>query len=248
MPILRAAPDNPHGEMPFLEHLRELRARLMVCLAVLSAAFVVALLLHDHYVAFLIEPFGEKLYATRLEQAFMMKIRVSMYGAFVLSFPVHLYNVVAFVLPALTPRERAVMGWLLGGSFFLLALGVYMGYWQILPLSIAFLKSTALRPDGVELLLSYQESLSFVTQLMVAFLALFQLPLVLIVLMAMNVVRRRDLLNWARYIIILIFFVAAVLTPPDVVSQLGLAGPLIFLFYVTILVAKICGFGEGEKQ
>jgi sec-independent protein translocase protein TatC len=244
----RTAIASDQGEMPFLDHVRELRSRLIGSLLALAVAFIVAVTLYDHYIGLLIEPFGAQLYATQIEQAFTTKIRMSLYAAIIFSFPVHLYNVVAFVLPALTAKERRILSWLLGGSFLLLMVGTYLAYCKILPLSIEFLKSAAFKPEGVDFLLDYRKSLAFISQMMIAFLALFQLPLVLLILMALDVVKRQTLLRFSRYIIVLIFVLAALLTPPDIVSQLGLAVPLILLFYVTILIAKICGFGNPDEE
>lgn len=233
--------------MPFFEHVRELRRRLIISVIGLAVGFVIAFAVYDYYIQILIEPFDERLYATRIEQAFLMKIKISAYVGIIFSFPIHIYNIVAFILPALTRKERKYMIGLLSGSFVLLVIGGYLGYFQILPLSLKFLKSDALIPANVDTWLSFQDSLLFIFQLMLAFVALFQLPLVLLFLMAMNIVRRAQLFRSGRYVIVAIFITAALLTPPDVVSQIGLGLPLIVLYYVTILIAKIFRFGEPDE-
>ena len=81
---------------------------------------------------------------------------------------------------------------------------------------------------------------------MLSFIVLFQLPLVLIILMAMNILQRRWLLKSARYFIVVLFIISAIITPPDIVSQLGLALPLIILFYFTILIAKVFNIGSDQ--
>lgn len=233
-------------EMPFLEHLRELRRRLAWCVLGAAAGSVLGIVFYPDYIPWLIAPFGEELILRQIEQGFVLRLKVGMYAGLILAFPLAVYHVVVFVLPALTGRERRLLGWLLGSSLLLLGAGGAIGYRYILPVSIAFLKSRDFLPPGTRLLLDYESSLMFVLQVILAFLALFQLPLVLLVLLAAGVLRRRWLWRMQRYVIVVVFIVAAILTPPDVASQIGLALPLILLYYLTILVAKILHFGEDR--
>ena len=234
----------PHKDMPFLGHLVELRRRLVVSTIALCIGTVIGLIFYSDYVSILIKPFGEKLYVSQIEQGFTTKIKISLYLGIILSFPIHLYNVIGFVLPALTRKERNALIFFLFGSFLLFIFGSYMAYFQVLPLSIRFLKNSTLFPNHVTIWLDYRQSLTFVFQLLLSFLALFQLPLVLLILMKFNLVQRAWLLQSSRYVIILIFVVSAILTPPDIVSQLGLGLPLVLLFFVTMMLAKLFKFGE----
>ena len=230
--------------MPFLSHLAELRHRLMVSTITLCLATVVGLIFYSDYVSMLIKPFGEKLYVSQIEQGFTTKIKISLYVGIIISFPVHLYNVIGFVLPALTRRERHTLIYCLFGSFLLFLLGSYMAYFQVLPLSIRFLKNNTFFPNNVTIWLDYRQSLTFVFQVLLSFLALFQLPLALLVLMKFNLIQRAWLWRSSRYVIVLIFVVSAMLTPPDIVSQLALGLPLVLLFFVTLIIAKLLQFGE----
>jgi sec-independent protein translocase protein TatC len=232
------------GEKPFLTHISELRDRLRSSIIMLALAFVVGLVLYNDIISFIVKPFNEQLYITQIEQGFTTKIKISFYLGIIFSFPFHVHNIMMFILPALTLREKRILVYFLFGSFLLVMFGGYMAYFKILPLSIRFLKSSSFVPGDVSMWLNFKESTLFVFQLVLAFLTLFQLPLVMLVLLMMDVISRAWLLRSARYFIILIFLVSAILTPPDVVSQLGLAVPLILLFYVTILLAKIFNFGE----
>ena len=231
-------------EMPFLAHFVELRRRLILSTVFLILGTLIGLIFYNDYVSVLVQPFGEKLYILQIEQGFTAKVKISLYVGIIVSFPVHLYNGVAFVLPALTRGERNALIYFLLGSFILFAIGSYLAYFQILPLSIRFLKSSSFFPTDVSIWLDYKQSLTFVFQLLFSFLALFQLPLVLLILMKFNIIGRNWLFQSARYVIILIFVVCAILTPPDIMSQLGLAVPLVLLFFLTILVAKLFKFGE----
>jgi len=235
-------------EKPFLAHISELRNRLRSSIIILAISFIIGLILYNEIISFIIAPFGEKLYITQIEQGFTTKIKISLYLGIIFSFPLHVYNVIMFILPALTSKERHVLLYFLLGSFFMLMLGGYMAYFKILPLSIEFLKRSSFVPENVTMWLDFKGSILFVFQLVLAFLALFQLPLVILALMMMNIISREWLFNSARYFIIVIFIVSAIITPPDIVSQLGLALPLILLFYITILIAKVFKFGEIDES
>ncbi len=243
-PTTDGAAESGRADMSFLDHLGELRRRLIVSIAALCVGVFVGFCCYHHAISLFIDPFNEQMYITQIEQGFTTKIKISVYLGIILTFPLHMYNMVLFIIPALTRRERGILISFLAGSFLLLGGGGYIAYFQILPLSISFLKSTAFVPDNVTLWLNFRESLMFVFQLVLSFLALFQIPLVLLVLMMLNVIKRRWLLHSARYFIIVIFLVSAIITPPDIVSQIGLALPLILLFFVTILIAKVFNLGE----
>ncbi len=246
---LRDANEPPHDPgMPFLDHLRELRRRLFISMAALFIGFIVGYLCYHSYIGFLTRPFGETLHTFTISEAFMARFRIGFYAGIVLSFPVHVYNIVAFILPALTGRERRWLASMLAGSFLLLMAGGYTGYFQILPMSIDVLKSVEFLPQQVDMQLRFDESVDFVLQLVLGFLILFQLPLVLIVLMALGLVKRRWLWRGQRLVIMAILIVAAILTPPDVTSMMGLAIPLILLFYLTIFIAKVFRLGESADD
>lgn len=236
------------AEMSMLEHLRELRHRLILSLVALGLGFVIAYFFYDRYIEFLIRPFHAPLYTTRIEQAFLIRLRISFYAGILFSLPVHAYNLIRFILPALKTQERRLLGWLLPGSIVLLLLGGYLGYVRILPVCLAFLSRPAFRPDGVGFWLDYRAAVLFAAQLLFAFVILFQLPLILLLLMAMNLIRRATLIHYGRYIVVGIFAASAILTPPDVISQIGLALPLIALFFLTILLARVCGFGNNPDN
>ena len=242
--MMNQTPESAGKSMPFLDHINELRRRLIVSLVALGLATIVGFVLYNEYVPILIEPFGEQLYVSQLEQGFTTKIKVSIYLGLIISFPMHLYNGIAFIFPALTSKERNALILFLAGSSVLLFIGAYLAYFKILPLSIKFLKDGSFFPNHVTIWLDYKQSLTFVFQLLLSFLVLFQLPLVLLILMKFNLIQRAWLFRCSRYVIILIVIISALLTPPDIVSQLGLALPLILLFFSTMVVAKVFKFGE----
>ncbi len=249
-------PENDGATMPFTAHVAELRRRVFVSLIGIAVACVIAFIFYNSFIPYLIKPLeverpdGDhlKLYVHEFTGAFAMRFKVAGLVGLVLSFPVHVYNIVAFVLPALRPRERQFLKWGLAVSSVLILTGAYMSFYQILPLAARVLQGPDFYPAGVESNIKFETAIMFEFKLIMAFLVLFQLPLVLEILMAAGVLTRRQLLRASRYVIVAIFIIAAIFTPPDVISQIGLAVPLILLFYLSILVARILGFGKEKTS
>ncbi len=241
--MISSNPDKIDIEKPFLAHIAELRYRLISSITALFISFIIGFIFYNNIIDFMIKPFGEDLYITQIEHGFSTKIKLSAYIGMIISFPIHIYNIIMFILPAMIQRERRILFFFLIGSLILVLAGSYMAYFKILPISIEFLKSNSFVPVNVKTWLDFRESMYFVFQLILAFVVLFQLPLVLLSLMMMNIISRAALLKNSRYFVISIFIISAIITPPDVISQIGLALPLIILFYITMLIAKLFNFG-----
>jgi sec-independent protein translocase protein TatC len=242
------------GEMGVLEHLRELRRRIIVSLLFLLVAAAAAYVFYRRIYLFFLAPFAnlpplsfpgvEKLFVGSLLEGFSTRLRLSIVAGIVLSSPVHLYNLIAFVFPGLRPREKRVFLVSLIVSLVLVVGAVYYSYYEIIPLVIRFLSGELFVPREVGLLLDYQRNFFYLLQFMLISLAVFQLPLLLEIAMIFGLLKRRRLLRASRYVIVGIFAMAAVLTPPDFVSQLAIALPLILLYFLTIGIAKLFSFGE----
>jgi len=239
--------------MTFIEHIKELRKRLIVSLLGLLIATIVCFIFYDSIILILYKPFetlnnsieDKVLFVNTIFEGFLIKIRVALLSGVILSMPLHLYNLLKFIFPALTKKEKNVIIIALAASFLLVGPSAYYGYFEIIPISVAFLTNAGFIPNEVGLLLSFEKNVFYIFRFLLITLLLFQLPVILGILMAMNLVKRKDLLKFSRFIVVGIFVLAALLTPPDFVSQLGLALPLILLYFLTILVAKIFRFGEG---
>jgi sec-independent protein translocase protein TatC len=242
---------NPEGEMPFLDHIRELRSRLMWSIGVLGVGCVFTYIYYDNYIDYVTKPFrdlGLSMTTLKPTDAFMARIRFSIYAALIFSMPYHVYNALGFIIPALTKKEKKVFKWFGVGSMMLFIVGFYIGFFFITPLSISFLNNPTFFPEAVKADLVYKDCVMFVMQILLAAVVMFQIPLLLEILMAMNIVKRKTLLDLGRYIIVGTIFMSALFTPPDIVTQIGLAIPLIFLFYLSILIAKIFGFGDPDPD
>ncbi len=254
-----SGPRPARGTMPFLQHAAELRRRLLTSLAAVLLAAIGCYLFYEPVLAVLLRPLqalpgtaaaaepdlGDAyLFINTIFEGFLVRVKVALIAGAVLSLPVHLYNVVRFIFPGLTGRERRAVTATLAASFVLLLAGFLYSYYSVIPLSVRFLVSGGFIPPGVGLLLNFQRNVFFVFQFLLVFLLVFQIPILLVVLMMTGVVTRRALLRASRYAVVLIFALAAVVTPPDVVSQVSLAVPMVGMFFLSILVARLLGFGE----
>ena len=172
-----------------------------------------------------------------------MKFKLSLILGAILSFPIHLFTFIYFVVPALKRREKWWLAIALLVSFLLVIGSLFISYSKIIPLMVSFLTTSGFVPTNVKVMLNFQSNISTILQFIIYTLLLFQLPILLEFLLALNIVSRKALWKASRYVILGTFILCAIVTPPDIISQVGLALPLIGLYFVTILIAKICGFG-----
>ena len=247
--------DTESGEMPFLEHIHELRQLLILSAAGLAVCTALCFLWHDLIIGFLSQPFDQlqrafghhenaQFVMSSILEGFMVKIKVAFYSGVILSFPLHVYGMLRFIFPGLTQTEKRVIVWFLIISTVLALTGSYFAYVYLLPITVSFLSGSAFVPDHVEFLLNYHKSIFYVFQILLITLLVFQFPVVLELLLMFNILTRKFLLNSSRYFIVGIFVLSAVVTPPDFISQLFIAVPLVVLYFLAIMVAKILGFGE----
>jgi sec-independent protein translocase protein TatC len=246
---------NPQGEMSFIDHLRELRRRIILSMIAILCAAIVSYIFFDYIVAFLLQPVpeiyaqsirDEILFINTIFEGFLVRLKIAILAGIVFSLPVHVFNIVKFVLPGLTGREKKIILISLIVSFFLIVFSFYYGYFNVIPISIGFLSSSGFIPEDVGLLLNYGKNIFVIFQFLLITVILFQLPIILEILMIMNVLGRRVLLKASRFIVVGIFVLSAIVTPPDFVSQISLALPLIGLFFLTILIARIFNFGKEQ--
>ena len=237
--------------MNVFEHLRELRKRVVVSSIVFGIFVVFAFAMHSYIANLFIQFYsnipssGEnKLFVNSIIEGMTTKIKVSLIAGLILSLPLHLYNIVAFVFPALEKKEKRYLIIALVSSFILVIFSTYLSYFQILPVSIKFLTKGGFIPNDVGLLLNYNKNLFYALYFVFCSIIAFQSPIIFVLLMAFNILKRKTALKMSRYIIVAIFTISAIVTPPDVFSQLGLALPLVVLYFLAILVAKIFKFGE----
>ncbi len=242
-------------EMSLMEHIRELRVRLLVSLAAVLTGAIVCFSFYDNLFSFFFEPFsvleetlGEMLFVNYIYEGFLIKMKLSLIAGTVLSSPVHLYNLLAFIFPGLSVKERWTIGLCLIAAVVLSFLGFFYGYFYIVPISIRFLTGSGFIPEGVGMLLSFDKNIFYVLRFLLGGVLIFQLPIVMEVLLILNLVSRKQLLNASRFVILGTFIISALFTPPDFVSQIAIAVPLIVLYFAALLTAFIFRFGKGKDS
>jgi len=241
-------PDIDNTEAPLLDHLLELRTRLLRCIVVLGLAFCVCFYFADFIFGFLTQPLikafppGEgKLVYTKLYEAFFVQIKVALFAAFFVTFPYLANQIWAFVAPGLYAKEKKAFLPFLVATPVLFTAGGALAYFIVMPTAFKFfLGFSGVHGGGIkqEALPAMGDYLSLVMQFILAFGISFLLPVLLMLLNVAGLVTRDQLAKARRYIVVAVFAVAAVATPPDVVSQLMLAVPLLVLFEGSLIFMR----------
>ncbi|WP_280152779.1 twin-arginine translocase subunit TatC [Piscinibacter sp. XHJ-5] len=239
-------PDELEGtEQPFVSHLIELRDRLIRALIAVGICFGVLTLwpgpsgLYDLLAAPLVAnlPKGATLIATNVISPFLVPLKITLMAAFLLALPVVLYQVWAFVAPGLYTHEKKLVLPLVVSSTLLFLVGVAFCYFFVFGKVFQFIQNFA--PKSITAAPDIEAYLSFVLTMFIAFGAAFEVPIVVVVLARIGLVSIDKLKQFRSYFIVLAFIVAAVITPPDIVSQLALAIPMCLLYEVGIWAAQI---------
>lgn len=237
--------DIDETKQPLIEHLIELRTRLLWSLAALVVAFLVCFAFSRPLFAVLVQPLvaagQDRVIFTQVFEAFFVQVRVALFGALMLAFPVIATQAWRFVAPGLYRQEKAALLPFLVATPFLFSLGAAFAYFVAVPVALRFLLGFQGELGGVtqEALPSVGQYLSFVMQFLFAFGAAFLLPILLMLLARSGILTLDQLVKGRRYAIVIAFVIAAIFTPPDVVSQLLLAVPLCILYEVAIVAIRL---------
>ena len=229
--------------MPLMQHLVELRHRLIVSLAAIAVGMAITYFYAEPIWIFLSEPMNEALakHNGRLIQldpleGFTNQLKVAGLAGLLLASPIVMYQIWRFVAPGLYPKEQKVIVPLAMASTFLFALGVTFGYFGVFTFAFPFFLDITY--SGVEAAIPINTYLSMATNLLLAFGICFQLPIVVYFLARVGLVNHRDMIKGFRYSLVGIFVLAAIMTPPDVMSQVIMAIPLTLLYGIGIIVAR----------
>jgi sec-independent protein translocase protein TatC len=228
-----AAEQQPMG---FLDHLEELRGRIIKCLVSIILLSIVAYIFSDKLLDFVTRPIPE-VYFLAPTEAFSTRIKLSLIAGIIVSIPVIFYHAWRFIAPGLFEREvKFIFPVVLASTVFFLV-GATFCWFLVLPLSIKFLLGFG--TEKLKPMIQIKDYVSFVSYLILAFGAVFELPVISFFLGKIGVIKPRMLTKGRRYAITVILVVAAIITPPDVFSQVMLAVPLYFLYEVSIIVVKM---------
>jgi sec-independent protein translocase protein TatC len=229
----------------FSEHFAELKKRFLLCFIILIAASLFSYTLSEKIFLFLLEPLSSaiedhehrKIIYTGLTEAFFTYIKLSIFAGFVISFPFMASQIYVFLAPGLYRSEKKLLLSLVISSPVLFFIGASVLYYLILPLAWKFFLSfETYGKDSIPLQLEARisEYLSLTIELIIAFGLAFQLPLALILLVKLGVINQKWLKKQRKIAIIIAFVIGAILTPPDIISQIGLAIPLLLLYELAI--------------
>jgi len=238
--------------MPLLDHLIELRTRLIYSMLAFMIAFAVCYYFSKQIYSFLAQPLADILHEktgqerrmifTALTEAFFTYLKVAMFGAAFISFPITVTQLWLFVAPGLYRSEKKALLPFLMATPVLFLLGASLAYYVIFPMAWRFFLSFEIPAGegGLPILLEAKvsEYLGLVMKLIFAFGIAFQLPVGLTLLARVGIIGSAGLKKYRRYSYVGMFIVAAILTPPDIISQLGLAVPLIALYELSVVMAK----------
>ena len=236
--------DIDDSKAPLLDHLIELRSRLLKCVYALVICGAVCFYFSDKLFAFLIQPLreafgsaGGQIVYTKLYEAFFVQVKIALFGAFCLSFPIIANQLWAFVAPGLYAKEKKALLPFIIATPLLFTAGAALAYYVVMPTAFHFFLQFQGDAGGLNVaaLPSADAYLTLVMQFILAFGISFLMPVLLMLLNRAGFVSRAQLIGLRRYMIVAAFIAAAVLTPPDVVSQLMLAIPLILLYEITIM-------------
>lgn len=246
-------------EAPLLEHLIELRKRLIMSFIAIAVLFVGCFFIADHLFLFLLGPFeraagsieGVRLIYTAPQEFFFTKLAVAFFAALFLAFPVIASQIYAFVAPGLYKKERGAFLPYLIATPILFVIGASVMYYGVLPLAIGFFLAQEVSGVGsatIEMLPRVSEYLGLIMTLLFAFGICFQLPVILTLLASIDLIDEKKLKSWRKYAIVAILATAAFLTPPDPISQLGLALPLLLLYEISILSVRFVAHRRSRAE
>ena len=245
----------------FVSHLTELRTRLINSFYFLICFFIISYYFSEEIYSFLVQPYADavkddlldrRLIFTALQETFLTYLKVSFFAAFFISSPLILIQIWKFIAPGLYDSEKkALMPYLIATPILFL-LGGLIVYYLIMPLAIKFFLSfeTSAQVTNlpIQLEAKVNEYLSLIMKLIFAFGLSFQLPVILSLLARVGFIDSKYLKKRRKYVVVIIFAVAAILTPPDPITQIGLAIPLLLLYEVSIWSVKIIEKKRREKE
>jgi len=244
--------DSTDQTQPLVEHLLELRRRLVYAAMGVALCFIAIVPFAQQLYAFVAQPLmsvlpeNTSMIATDVVAPFFVPIKVAMMAAFLVTLPNTLYQIWAFVAPALYQNEKRLIAPLILSSVTLFFSGMAFCYFLVFPVMFKFFAGVT--PLGVSMATDIDKYLSFILTLFLAFGITFEVPVAVILLNRMGVVPLETLQAARPYIIVISFILAAIFTPPDILSQILLAIPMIVLYELGVLVCRMSGKRENHNE
>jgi sec-independent protein translocase protein TatC len=240
---MQPAADNDEGSQGFLTHLVELRTRLLYAIAGWLLLALALIPFGNRLYGMLATPFrstlpeGAQMIAIDPASPFFTPLKLSFFVALIIAMPWVIYQIWSFVAPGLYRNEQRLAVPLLVSSTLLFYAGCAFAFYLVLPTVFGFMQAVA--PDGVAVMTDISRYLDFVLVIFLAFGVTFEVPVATVILVALGWVTIEQLKASRSYVVVAAFVIAAVLTPPDVVSQLMLAIPMVILYEIGIIAARL---------
>ena len=251
------ADNDEETSMNFLDHLKELRQKLIYSIIFFILSFIVSFYFSQSIFEFLAKPLtsilqdGSGLIYTALQEAFLTNVKVAFFTAAFISFPFLSFQIWSFISPGLLKKEKKISLPSLIAIPFLFLLGAAVVYYLISPIAWKFFLSfQTSQADSINITLQAKmnEYLSLMMTFIFAFGLAFQLPVILLLLVRVGVLNIQQLVSFRKYAIVLAFIFAAIITPPDPFSQISLALPVIILYEVSILISRFLSKKDKKKD
>ncbi len=245
----KAAKTPDGGEMSLSGHLKELRGRILVCIVCLVVGVLVCLAFAPNIVEQLTnlgKGYGYQYVYIAPQELLMVQLSVAAIGGLVICSPVLLYEVYAFCAPGLKRTERLTFALAVGFGVVCFCVGVLFAYKVTVPFMLYFLINLSVGTD-VTSAISIESYVNFLLTVFVIFGAVFELPVLSVVLTRLGVLRPEWLAKSRKVLVVVIFFVAALITPPDILSQIMVALPMLALFELSIFLCRLTAKGQKEQ-
>ena len=239
-------------KMPLTAHLTELRTRLVISMAAIVAGSIGSYIFAERIFAFLAAPLiknlpeDSHLIFTGVAEGFFTYLKTALYSGVFFAMPVVLFEIWLFISPGLYKKEKRYgLPFIFFSTLFFVG-GAAFGYFIVFPFGFQFF--LGFETDAIHPLPSIKEYLSFTVKLIMAFGLIFELPLFTFFLARMGIVTGKFMASQRRYAILLIFVISAAITPPDPLTQIMMAGPLIVLYELSVIVARVFGRKRDEED
>lgn len=219
------------GSMSLIDHLGELRGRIIVALVAMIIGTIISYYYIDDIIQILITPAG-KLYYTKPTEAFFTYMKISIISGLIVSSPVWFYQIWAFIIPALSKGEKKVTFLIVPSAISLFIIGVLFSYYLVLPTAIEFF--IGFGTDGLQPLFSIGQYIDFVVGFIIPFGITFELPLIIVALGALGILSSQRVRKFRKIFILLAFIIGGAISPtPDMLSQTMIAGPMVLLYEIS---------------
>jgi sec-independent protein translocase protein TatC len=238
-------------EMPFLDHLDELRTRIIRSFVALIIGALLCLIFSDFLLKVMLWPTTRidlplDIQNLKVQGMFIVKLEIAFFGGIIVALPYILYQIWMFVAPGLYTKERAYVPRIITFGTVLFLTGVAFAFTIIFPFALNFFLGLA--PEGVSNIIAIDFYFGFLIRLLLAFGVVFELPIVSYFLSKMGILTPEIMRKFRKHAIVVIFILAALFTPPDPFTQIMLGIPLVLLYELSILISKMVNRGRFEKE